>query len=112
MFAKKKESCPTCSSIETEFLELDYWGAIKLMRKSVEIGKLEFVAGDCPIQDIEKEIEAESQYTYYHYFQCKCGKCFNTGVCIRSSAPIIKVLEGLPDNYMKKLNSRFGSRFE
>jgi hypothetical protein len=77
-------------------------------------GDLDLVAGDCPVADVGRELEAEEHFTIQHYFQCVgCNEIFFWGICIRG-APIYRYGESIPSN--RALNNmiwgRLGSAFE
>src|SRR5690606_6261542 len=45
----------------------------------------------------------EEKFAYYHYFKCDCGNYIRTGVCIRSSVPILEYIDELPIGIDKEL---------
>jgi hypothetical protein len=81
------------------------------MKELVESGKITFFAGSCPLDELEKHLDAEDLYTIEHYFRCKCGSYYYTGYCIRGG-PILRVLNALPKNFSTTISGHFGMYFE
>ena len=81
----------------------DYLSAVNNLRKMSFGEKIEFIAGDCELIDIEKHIEREDMYTIKHYFRCKCDKIFFVGFCCRGM-PICEIVDEIPTNW----NGKFG----
>ena len=112
--------CKVCDNISKKFpLDAsnhssafnDYIWAYKTLRQKVQKGYIEFLAGDCPLNDIEKHIDVEDLYTMYHYFKCKCNKIFFVGFCCRGM-PLGKIISKLPDNIAEISNGHFGTYYE
>lgn len=63
----------------------------------IEQGRIELYAGDCLIEEAEKNLLGEQHYTICHYLKCKsCSRFFFIGACIRGT-PIYKALDNLND---------------
>jgi len=84
--------CTFCRIPDRELNTKDYFDKMKLWRQFVTEGLMKFKGGDTSLEKFEEEISRELKYTYYHYFECNCGRSIKTGVCIRSSVPIIEYL--------------------
>jgi len=75
----------------------EYTWAYQNLRELVNKNKLEFLAGDCPLDDIELHLERQDLFTMCHYFLCPCGKIFFVGFCYRG-IPICKIVSELPNS--------------
>lgn len=75
----------------------DYFWAFQTLRERMMLGTLEYLAGNCPPEDIEKHIDKEDLYTMRHYFRCSCGKIFFIGYCCRGM-PLGQIVDELPAN--------------
>ena len=85
-----KNKCTYCEIPQRKLTIDDYFEKMSLWRKYVNQGILKFIGGDTPLENFEEEISKEEKYTYYHYFECNCGNFINTGICVRSSVPILE----------------------
>lgn len=89
----------------------DYSWAYKTLRERVSDGSFELFAGDCPMDDIERQIELEAHFAMEHYVKCKgCGKIFMIGYCCRGMA-VGKTADRLP-NLDRVLWGHYGSYFK
>lgn len=62
-------------------------------REAIVAGRLNYVTGNCSLEASEKILQAETQYTVVHYFECtKCGQLLLLGFCIRGK-PFFKKVE-------------------
>ena len=86
----------------------DYQSAYRVLRRMCINNEMEFVAGDCPLEDIEKHIELEDLYTISHYFRCKCGKIFFVGFCCRGM-PICTIEDSILTDKHYWNGRKFGS---
>ncbi len=104
---RMNQECNYCKIPKRELNTDDYFEKMSLWRDYVNNGIFKFCGGDTPLETFEKEISKEEKYVYYHFFECTCGNKIRTGVCIRSSVPIIEYLESSNDfkNVKKKPNS-------
>tara|TARA_R110002033_G_scaffold168962_2_gene209074 strand:+ start:143 stop:1027 length:885 start_codon:yes stop_codon:yes gene_type:complete len=100
------KSCKYCTLPNRELTSKDYFDKIELWREYVNKGLFEFKGGDTSIENLEAEISKEEKFTYYHYFECNCGNYIRTGVCIRSSSPILEYIDKLPIGIENSLLNR------
>lgn len=106
--------CQRCDELKTLFrqkrsFEL-YYKVVDFFIKN-DVSFLELIAGDCPVDEIMEELEAEKHYTIKHYYKClECGCPFFFGACIRGE-PIVEVDEPfpLPQIIKKKMWGKYGS---
>lgn len=111
------KKCVLCDRISNDFqpkrpcTHAEYMGAFVLMRNLVKTGDIVFLAGSCPLDELEKYLEIEDLYTIEHYFKCRCGKIYYTGCCIRGRS-ILDVVNSLPVNIKITISGRYGSYFE
>ena len=106
------------SSSKGELEELDrhYASVAEVLKELVSSAKLEFVAGDCSLEDIEKNHENLEQIVMLrHYFRCECGQTYFLGAFCRGK-PKFKRVEKIPDvDYLvpkfwdRKVRKKFGS---
>ncbi|MBM6616337.1 hypothetical protein [Bacillus suaedaesalsae] len=107
----KNSKCERCNSIGLDFKKRNYLEAFQLMREHAKQGNLTFVAGSCPLDNLEEHIETEDLYTIDHYFSCSCGQVFYTGFCIRG-LPTLRLYDSLPKGFDKTISGRYGIFFE
>jgi len=83
------------------------------MTDLVKQERLEFFAGDCPLDEVEDHLSEEIHYTIKHYFRCKgCKKYFFIGACIRGK-PIYKTMVYVNDlNFENILWGHYGTLYE
>ncbi|MEL7603171.1 MAG: hypothetical protein AAGU77_08440 [Bacillota bacterium] len=86
----------------------DYRAAVSALRQLVENEEVEFLAGNCPLSDIEEHIEREDLYTINHYFRCKCGQIYYLGFCCRGM-PLCQLSDTVPINKNYWDGQKFGS---
>lgn len=91
-----KDSCKYCAIPNRELTSKDYFDKMILWRQYVNDGLLKFEGRDTSLENFEEEISKEVKFAYYHYFKCKCGNYIRSGVCIRSSVPILEHIDELP----------------
>jgi hypothetical protein len=89
-------NCKYCLIPNRKLTSKDYFEKMVLWRQYVSENLFEFKGGDCLLDNLEEEILNEEKYVYYHYFKCNCGRIIRSGVCIRSSEPILEYIEELP----------------
>lgn len=90
------KKCKFCLIPNRQLTTKDYFEKMILWRQYVKENLFEFKGGDCLLDKFEEEISKEEKYVYYHYFKCSCGKIISSGVCIRSSTPIIEYIDKIP----------------
>ncbi|MBV7441314.1 hypothetical protein KRX57_07765 [Weeksellaceae bacterium TAE3-ERU29] len=90
------KDCEYCTIPNRELTFEDYFDKIELWRKYVTKGLFKFKGGDTSLEDLEEEFYEGEKYVYYHYFECNCGNYIRTGVCVRSSVPILEYIDELP----------------
>tara|TARA_R110000764_G_scaffold2178_1_gene9359 strand:+ start:1265 stop:2149 length:885 start_codon:yes stop_codon:yes gene_type:complete len=100
-----KKSCKYCAIPNRELTSKDYFDKIELWSRYVKEGLFEFKGGDTSLADLREEISREEKFAYYHYFKCDCGNYIRTGVCIRSSVPILEYINELPAEIDKDLQN-------
>lgn len=88
--------CKYCDLPNRKLTSIDYFEKLALWRKYVKDNLFEFKGGDTLLENFEEEISKEEKYVYYHYFKCNCGNIIRSGVCIRSSVPILEYIKKLP----------------
>lgn len=88
--------CTYCEIPNRELNSKDYFDKMTLWRQYVQDDIMKYKGGDTPLENFEEIISREEKYVYYNYFECKCGKYIKTGVCIRSSTPIIEYISVFP----------------
>ena len=86
----------------------NYISAVKALCELTFTRKIEFIAGDCLLGDIEKCIASEKLFSVNHYFRCKCGRIFYVGYCIRGT-PICEIVRYIPIHYYYWGGRKFGS---
>jgi Icc-related predicted phosphoesterase len=91
----------------------NYTPTLAFIKKLVDQGRLEFVAGDCHIEEVDEVLDKEMHYTVCHYFKCKnCNQYFFIGACIRGT-PIYKTMKDLSnENLNNMLWGRCGTIYE
>ncbi len=108
--------CPVCSAWESRLLEAgkaprrEYMPIIEMFQELERRGVVELLAGDCPLEEAARVLEAEQHYTVCHYLQCKsCGAVYFVGACIRGT-PIYRKVDRLDwDKIRRQLWGRCGS---
>lgn len=90
------KKCIYCEIPDRKLSTKDYFDKINLWREYVDNGFLEFLGGDSSLENLEATISKEEKYAYYHYFKCICGNYIKTGVCIRSSVPLLEHVNSIP----------------
>ena len=90
------KSCKYCTIPDRELNTKDYFDKMILWRQYVNDGHLKFKGGDTSLENFEEEISREEKFIYYHYFECDCGNFIKSGVCIRSSVPILEYIDKIP----------------
>jgi len=70
----------------------NYNSAYKALRELTLSGKIEFVLGNCPL---EEDPDVEELEIVRHYFKCKCGRIFSTSAYCRGE-PYSKICKELP----------------
>lgn len=119
----KKDNEPICINCESIGLKFplnnsshmeafkDYKLVYETLRSATQLNILEFIAGDCPLHDIENHMALEDLYTMCHYFKCnKCGRIFFIGFCCRGM-PIGKIVYELPTNIEQISNGHYGTYY-
>lgn len=91
--------CSYCEIPERKLNSKDYFDKMTLWRRYVDEGIFKFIGGDSSLVSLEETISNEEKYAYYHYFECSCGTYIKTGVCIRSSVPILEHINSLPREF-------------
>lgn len=91
--------CKYCIIPDRELNSKDYFDKMTLWRQ--KDGLFKFIRGDTPFENLEEVISKEEKYAYYHYFECNCGTYIRSGVCIRSSVPILEYIDVLPSGIGK-----------
>lgn len=77
--------------------------AYETLRNAAQMHTLDFLAGDCPLHDIEKHIELEDLNTMSHYFKCnKCRKIYLSGF-VAGECLLVKFLINYPLIYSKSV---------
>jgi len=99
---KMSNKCSHCEIPERKLNSNDYFDKMKLWRRYVDEGIFKFIGGDSSLESFEEAISKEEKYIYYHYFECSCGTYIRTGVCIRSSVPILEHINSLPSEIRKE----------
>lgn len=111
----QQDLCSFCRIPEKELDTSDYFDTLAVWTENIKNRVFKLVVGDCPLEDLEKHISKEEKYTYYHYFKCSCGNYCRSGVCIRSSVPILERMDKLPRDliatYKKMDNSVIGEDY-
>lgn len=76
-------------------------------------GRIELYAGDCPIDEVEKNLIDEEHYTIQHYFKCRnCNQYFYIGACVRGM-PVFKIVDNIKTiDFNKMLWGRYGTHFQ
>ncbi len=97
------KSCKYCAIPNRELTAKDYFDKIELWSQYVNKGHFKFKGGDTSLEDLKEEISREEKFAYYHYFECDCGNYIRTGICIRSSTPILEYIDVLPIEFDKVL---------
>ncbi|WP_321384309.1 hypothetical protein [uncultured Enterococcus sp.] len=65
---------------------------LMICRAEIAAGNLVYLDGNCPLEESEAVLQAETQYTVTHYFRCeKCGQLLLLGFCIRGKPFFKKV---------------------
>ena len=100
-----KKSCKYCAIPNRKLTSKDYFDKIELWGQYVNEGLFEFKGGDTSLEYLKEEIYREEKFAYYHYFKCDCGNYIRTGVCIRSSVPILEYIDELPIGIDKELQN-------
>lgn len=90
------ERCKYCIIPDGELISKDYFDKMTLWRQYLKDGLFEFMGGDTPLENFEEVISKEEKYAYYNYSECSCGTYIRSGVCIRSSVPILEYIDALP----------------
>ena len=88
--------CKYCIIPNKELTTKDYFEKMTLWQQYVKEKIFEFKGGDCSLENFKEEISREEKYVYYHFFKCNCGKTIRSGVCIRSSVPLLEYIDNLP----------------
>ena len=96
------KGCEYCEIPKRELKWIDFFEKMVLWRKYVNDGLFKFKGGDSKLENFEEEISREQKYVYYYYFKCNCGTYIRSGVCIRSSIPILEYLKSLPKEIENK----------
>ena len=95
-------NCKHCFIPNRKLKISDYFNTLSKWSKYVDTGIFKLIVGDCPLTDLEKHISSEKKYIYYHYFKCKCGKFCRSGICIRSTIPILEKMDEIPNDLISK----------
>ncbi|MCL2062351.1 MAG: DMP19 family protein [Firmicutes bacterium] len=117
--------CIHCKPIKKHFklsgksTRENYESAFQALRELADMGKMEFIAGNCALIDIEKEAGGLKSYIRFsslgyisdeikayclascHYFRCpQCGKIFSVGLT-ETNNPLCRVVRRVPvlDDY-------------
>ena len=101
------ECCPICFRLPRKPKAEDYFEVISEWASHVDSGRFRLIAGDCPLADIGGHIEREDLFAIEHYFQCECGRYYHSGICIRSSTPILEMLVELPGDFRARFAGKF-----
>ena len=76
----------------------------------VREGQIEFYAGDCLLDDMERHLEEERHFTIQHYFRCvACGQSFFIGACIRGTPVFEKSFPPAPETLTRILWGHCGT---
>lgn len=104
-------ACGICTPLKSKPELADYFKTIKKWKEYVLNGKFEFIAGDCPLEDIEEHFYNEDLYTIMHYFKCECGKFYRAGACIRSTVPIVEEIDAISKDLEKRFLGKFAQLY-
>ncbi|HLV42465.1 MAG TPA: hypothetical protein VKY37_09310 [Brumimicrobium sp.] len=96
--------CSYCDLPKGDLNYKDYFEKIALWRQYVNEGIFKFIGGDTALETLEEEVFKEEKYVYYHFFECTCGSFLRTGICIRSSIPILEHIKSLPSELATRRN--------
>jgi len=91
----------------------NYLPVLAFIKEMVRQRRIELFAGDCPLEEVEKQLYDEINYTIEHYLRCKsCNQYFFVGACIRGM-PIYKVMDNLNNiNFDNTLWGQWGTLYE
>ncbi|MDV3426203.1 MAG: hypothetical protein LIR50_03300 [Bacillota bacterium] len=91
----------------------NYIPTLSFIKEMIKQGRIELYAGDCPIEEVEKNLNDEIHYTIRHYFKCKtCDRYFFIGDCIRG-VPVYKIIDNIKTvNFDNMLWGRYGTLYE
>lgn len=118
MTEESRTRCASCGLLEDlikdkgENPSCRYDLILQRMRKLEEQGVIELLAGDCPLENAETELDTEQHYTVCHYLRCRsCGTIYFIGACIRGK-PVYRKVENLQkENLQIRLWGRWGTYF-
>jgi hypothetical protein len=91
----------------------NYLPVLAFLKEMVRQGRIELFAGDCLLEEVEKQLSDEIHYTIQHYFKCKCcNQYFSVSACIRG-IPTYKVVDNLNTiNFDNALWGKCGTLYE
>lgn len=111
--------CIRCDEIAKRFpLDLsshhaafaDYKWAYKALTDKVSLRHFELYAGDCPMDEIEHNLDI--MYTMRHYVRCRnCGRIFFIGFCVRGM-PLGEIVDSLPPTIEHISNGHYGTYYD
>jgi len=87
--------CPHCSALLADTDLNMYFSSVRTWHEAVRNGTLVLVGGNSPIDGYVSRVTRETQYIYEHVFKCECSKYLYSGVCIRSSEPVLAFVDSL-----------------
>lgn len=71
---------------------IDGLGTLRNVIHAVDAGGMAVLRGDCPLNEMEALVLAETKYTVVQYLHCnRCGNTIFFGLCLRGR-PIYKVV--------------------
>ena len=84
-----------------------------MAKELISQGKLELFAGDCPLEDADRILNAEQHFTVCHYLRCRtCGNLYYVGACIRGKPVFRRVTDLEAERVGFRLWGRCGTYFE
>ena len=102
----KNSCCEYCFIPEGKKTIANYFDTMKVWTKNVRKGFFKLVVGDCPLETLETHVFNEEKYIFNHYFKCACDCYCRSGICIRSTVPILKRLRTLPENLVSEYKTK------
>ena len=90
----------------------NYIPTLSFINEMIKQGRIELYAGDCPIEEVKKNLNDETHYTICHYFMCKgCNHYYFIGACIRGT-PVYKTIDSIKNvNFDNMLWGRYGALY-
>lgn len=114
-----ENQCPSCSGLHRLMTGRHrdpgetYDQVMAMAKELISQGKLELFAGDCPLEDADRVINAEQHFTVCHYLRCRtCGNLYYVGACIRGKPVFRRVTDLEAERVGFRLWGRCGTYFE